>query len=70
MGISFEAAVFAVQVIEGFFASVAKRRVAEIVGEADGFDEVGIDEEMIGEQGVRLAKEPGADGFTDLSDLK
>lgn len=70
LGVSLEAAVFTVQVIQGFFTGMTKWRVAEIVGEADGFDEVGIDEKLVGERRVGLAQEPGADGFSDLGNLQ
>ncbi len=44
MGVSLESAVGTHEVVERAFAGVAEGRVAEIVGEADGFDEIGIDD--------------------------
>ena len=53
LGVSFKTTVFTIQMIQGFFSRMTKGWVTKIVREADGLNEVGIDEKMIGEWGVR-----------------
>ena len=49
---------------------MAEGWMAEIVREADCFDDIRIYEEMIGEWRIRLAQKPSADGFADLGNLE
>ena len=56
LGVPFESAVVTGEMVEGAFAGVTEGRVAEIVGEANGLNEVGIDAKGVGEQGIGLAE--------------
>ena len=68
--ISFEATEVGHEVVERAFARMTEGRVTEVVGEAGGFDQVGIDEKIRFERSVALRFEPEADRLADLSDLK
>ena len=45
-------------------------RMPEIVGQADGLDQVRVDEEILLERAVRAGFEPVANRFADLRHLK
>ena len=49
LAVVFESAVVGHELVEGLFAFVAERGVAEVVGEGDGFGEVFIEVESLGE---------------------
>lgn len=68
LGIPFESAVGFHEAVQGTFSGVAERRVTEVVGEAGGFDEVGVDEMVRGEEGAG-AFQFRADAAADLGDL-
>ena len=54
--------------VNGAFAGMAEWRMPEIVREARGFHEIGIDEEVIAEQPAG-AFQPRADTAADLGDF-
>ena len=56
--------------VERALACVAEGWVAEIVGEADGLDEIGIDVKGFREGCAGLLEYPAADGFSYLCDLE
>ena len=70
MGVSFEAALIGHEVVERAFAGMTEWRVAEVVGEAGGFDQVGVDEKIRLERSVALGFEPEADRLANLRDFK
>ena len=70
LGVSFEAALIGHEVVERAFARMTEGRVAEVVGEAGGFDQVGVDEKIRLERSVTLGFEPEADRLANLRDFK
>ena len=66
LGVALESAVAAHQMVERAFSGMTEWRVAKIVREADGLDQIRIDEKIIRERTVGPGFQPVADGFANL----
>ena len=68
--IAFESAMVAHQVVERPLARMAEGRVAEVMGKADRFHQIRIDEEIVLQGTIRPRFEPLADRLADLRDFQ